>query len=51
VTKYEGSERRIDVVEFLTVGQAIGVDSAKLLKTLKNASERIPKCSAADVAI
>jgi helix-turn-helix protein len=35
VTKYEGGERRIDVVEFLTVCQAIGVDSAKLLKTLK----------------
>ena len=37
VAKYEGGERRIDVVEFLTVCQAIGVDSAKLLKALKNA--------------
>jgi transcriptional regulator with XRE-family HTH domain len=36
VAKYEGGERRIDVVEFLTVCQAIGVDSAKLLKALKN---------------
>jgi len=37
VAKYEGGERRIDVVEFLTVCQAIGVDWAKLLKALKNA--------------
>jgi transcriptional regulator with XRE-family HTH domain len=37
VAKYEGGKRRIDVVEFLTVCQAIGVDSAKLLKELKNA--------------
>jgi transcriptional regulator with XRE-family HTH domain len=35
VAKYEGGERRIDVVEFLTVRQAIGVDSAKLLKAVK----------------
>jgi transcriptional regulator with XRE-family HTH domain len=35
VAKYEGGERRIDVVEFLTVCQAIGVDSAKLLKAVK----------------
>jgi translation initiation factor 1 (eIF-1/SUI1) len=37
VAKYEGAERRIDVVEFLTVCQAMGVDPAKLLKELKNA--------------
>jgi transcriptional regulator with XRE-family HTH domain len=37
VAKYEGGERRIDVVEFLTVCQAIGMDPAKLLKALKNA--------------
>jgi transcriptional regulator with XRE-family HTH domain len=37
VAKYEGGERRIDVVEFLVVCQAIGVDSVKLLKALKNA--------------
>ena len=37
VAKYEGGERRIDVVEFLTVCQAMGVDPAKLLKALKNA--------------
>jgi hypothetical protein len=37
VAKYEGGERRIDVVEFLTIYQAIGVDPAKLLKALKRA--------------
>jgi transcriptional regulator with XRE-family HTH domain len=37
VAKYERGERRIDVVEFLVVCQAIGVDSAKLLKALKSA--------------
>jgi transcriptional regulator with XRE-family HTH domain len=42
VAKYEGGERRIDVVEFLTVCQAIGVDSAKLLKALKNAIATVP---------
>ncbi len=34
VAKYEGGERRIDVVEFVTVCQAIGADPAKLLKAL-----------------
>ena len=38
VAKFEGGERRIDVVEFLTICQAIGVDSAKLLNALKNAT-------------
>ena len=32
VAKYEGGERRLDVVEFLTVCQAIGSDPAKILK-------------------
>jgi|ERR1700722_11405329 len=43
VAKYEGGERRIDVVEFLVVCQAIGVDSAKLLKALKSSVGRTPK--------
>src|SRR5258708_40037263 len=34
VAKYEGGERRIDVVEFVTVCQASGADPAKLLKTM-----------------
>jgi len=37
VAKYEGGERRIDVVEFVTICQAIGADSARILKSLKNA--------------
>jgi transcriptional regulator with XRE-family HTH domain len=34
VAKYEGGERRVDVVEFLAVCQAIGIDAARLLKAL-----------------
>jgi transcriptional regulator with XRE-family HTH domain len=34
IAKYEGGERRIDVVEFVTVCHAIGADPAKLLKAL-----------------
>ena len=37
VAKYEGGERRIDVVEFVTICQAIGADPAKILKTLRRA--------------
>ena len=35
VAKYEGGERRIDVMEFVTICRAIGADSSKLLKSLK----------------
>jgi len=34
VAKYEGGERRIDVVEFVTICQAIGADPTKILKAL-----------------
>jgi transcriptional regulator with XRE-family HTH domain len=34
ISKYEGGERRIDVVEFVTICRAIGADPAKLLKAL-----------------
>jgi transcriptional regulator with XRE-family HTH domain len=34
IAKYEGGERRIDVVEFVTICRAIGADPAKLLKAL-----------------
>ena len=37
IAKYEGGERRLDVVEFLTVCQAIGADSVKILKALSTA--------------
>ena len=35
VAKYEGGERRIDVVEFLAITSAIGADPVKILRTLK----------------
>ena len=35
VAKYEGGERRIDVLEFVTICRAIGADSSKPLKSLK----------------
>lgn len=34
VAKYEGGERRIDVIEFLAIVRAIGADPVRLLKTL-----------------
>jgi transcriptional regulator with XRE-family HTH domain len=34
VAKYEGGERRLDVVEFLTVARAIGADPVRLLRAL-----------------
>jgi len=34
VAKYEGGERRIDVVEFLTITRAIGADPVRILKAL-----------------
>jgi transcriptional regulator with XRE-family HTH domain len=36
VAKYEGGERRVDVVEFLTICNAIGADPTKLMKSLLN---------------
>jgi transcriptional regulator with XRE-family HTH domain len=37
VAKYEGGERRVDVVEFVTVCQAIGADPTKIVKALAKA--------------
>ena len=34
VAKYEGGERRIDVVEFVTIVRTIGADPLKLLRDL-----------------
>ena len=34
VAKYEGGERRLDVVEFVAVARAIGADPARLLRKL-----------------
>ena len=34
VAKYEGGERRIDVIEFITIARAMGADPIRLLKAL-----------------
>jgi transcriptional regulator with XRE-family HTH domain len=34
VAKYEGGERRLDVVEFITIARAIGADPLRLLRGL-----------------
>lgn len=34
VAKYEGGERRLDVVEFIAVAEALGADPVKLLRHL-----------------
>jgi transcriptional regulator with XRE-family HTH domain len=34
VSKYERGERRLDVVEFLEVARALGIDASKFLKKL-----------------
>ena len=32
IAKYEGGERRIDVVEFITIARALGADPVKLFR-------------------
>jgi transcriptional regulator with XRE-family HTH domain len=32
IAKYEGGERRIDVVEFIAIARALGVDPVKLFR-------------------
>jgi transcriptional regulator with XRE-family HTH domain len=34
VAKYEGGERRIDIIEFIWISRAIGADAVSLLRTL-----------------
>jgi transcriptional regulator with XRE-family HTH domain len=34
VAKYEGGERRLDVVEFVIIARAIGADPVRILRTL-----------------
>ena len=34
VAKYEGGERRIDVVEFLAIARTIGADPTKIVRAL-----------------
>jgi transcriptional regulator with XRE-family HTH domain len=39
VAKYEGGERRIDVVEFLAITQAIGTDPLRMLRVLQKSND------------
>ncbi|MCK1737068.1 helix-turn-helix transcriptional regulator [Bradyrhizobium sp. 138] len=34
VAKYEGGERRLDVIEFIVIAEALGADPIKLLRRL-----------------
>jgi transcriptional regulator with XRE-family HTH domain len=34
VAKYEGGERRLDVIEFVAISRAIGADPVKILRAL-----------------
>lgn len=42
VAKYEGGERRIDVVEFVTIARALGADPVKLLTSFIAGSKAMP---------
>ena len=45
VSKYEGGERRIDVVEFITIAQALDADPVKLFRDFV-AGKTPPKATA-----
>jgi transcriptional regulator with XRE-family HTH domain len=34
VAKYEGGERRLDVIEFMLVARALGADPAKIMRAI-----------------
>jgi transcriptional regulator with XRE-family HTH domain len=38
VAKYEGGDRRLDVLEFMDIAAAIGFDPCKLIRTLNQRS-------------
>lgn len=40
VAKYEGGERRLDVIEFIVIAEALGTDPIKLLRRLLQAKTR-----------
>ncbi len=40
VAKYEGGERRLDVVEFLTIAREIGADPLGIVRALMRRSSR-----------
>ena len=39
MSKYEGGERRLDVVEFVEVTQAIGCDPAGIIAAVRDAKD------------
>ena len=41
VSKYEQAERRLDVVEFLQVAKAVGVDPCAILKKLSTCARTV----------
>ncbi|MCP3409922.1 helix-turn-helix domain-containing protein [Bradyrhizobium sp. CCGB01] len=47
IAKYEGGERRIDIVEFVAIAEALGVDPVKLFREFLSAKVRrsVPKQS------
>lgn len=40
VAKYEGGERRLDVVEFVAIAEALGMDPVKLFKAFLRGRSR-----------
>ncbi|UWU90613.1 helix-turn-helix domain-containing protein [Bradyrhizobium sp. CB1015] len=40
IAKYEGGERRIDIVEFVAIAQALGIDPVKLFRDFLSAKAR-----------
>lgn len=40
VAKYEGGERRIDVIEFLTIARALGFDPARAIRQIEGRAQR-----------
>lgn len=40
VAKFEGGERRLDVIEFITIAEAMGVDPVKLFRRLVQAKTK-----------
>ncbi|UPK38626.1 helix-turn-helix transcriptional regulator [Bradyrhizobium sp. 186] len=40
IAKFEGGERRLDVIEFITIAEAMGVDPVKLFRRLVQAKTK-----------
>lgn len=43
VSKYERGERRLDVVEFLEIARAVGLDPVEVIARLANSTSTNPK--------